>query len=86
MGWKSGMNKDITDVINKFIVSVKQELKVVVEFGFVYCEDENLFRIWHNNADFNDIGFKKVIGKNIKLHLFENNIFNISVAYNRDWA
>jgi len=78
------MNENVDLKVNEFIDAVKQELKSIVEFGYIYYEDENLFRIWHDNANFDDIEFKKIIGKNIKAYLFENDIFNISVAYNRD--
>lgn len=80
------MNKNSDRIVKEFIVNVKNELCDIIEFGYAYCEDENLFRIWHNNADFNDIEFKRIIGKNIKVYLFENDIFNISVAFNRDKA
>jgi len=80
------MNEDTDERVNEFIVAVKHELKSIVEFGYIYNKYEDFFRIWHNNADFTDIEFKKIIGKNVRVYLFENNIFNISVAYNRDKA
>ena len=80
------MNEYIDGIVNEFIVAVKHELKGIVEFGYFYHKHENFYRIWHNNADFTDIEFKKIIGKNVRVYLFENNVFNISVAYNRDKA
>jgi len=73
--------KYIERKVNEFIITMREELDNTVEFRYSFYQDENLFRIKHNNPNFDNVEFKKVIGKNIKNIFFENNIFNVSVAY-----
>ena len=66
--------KYIDEKVNEFIVAIREELDNTVQFKYSFSEEEKLFRIQHNNVNFNDIEFKKMMGKNLKMIFFENNI------------
>jgi len=76
--------KYIDKKVNEFITTMIDELNNTVKFKYSYDKSENLFRIQHNNPNFDTIEFKKKLGNNIKIIFFENNIFNISISYYQD--
>ena len=75
------MNNKIETIIDLFIKSIKKEVDAKFECVYEYNLDENLYSIWHNYSDFNNVEFKKIIGKNVRNYFYENNIFNISLSY-----
>ena len=84
MKYMNDYYKHIDKKVNEFIATMIDELNNTVKFKHPYDKSENLFRIQHNNPNFDAIEFKKKLGKNIKMIFFENNIFNISVSYYQD--
>lgn len=73
------MNNKIEKTIDVFIKSIKKEVDAKFECVYVYNSDENLYNIWHNYSDFNNVEFKKIMGKNVRKYFYENDIFNISL-------
>ncbi|OOP74155.1 hypothetical protein [Clostridium beijerinckii] len=78
------MNNKIDRIINLFIKSINKEIKDNFKCIYEYDSEEDLFNIWHNYSDFNNIEFKKIIGKNIRKYFYNKDIYNISFAYNKN--
>ena len=77
------MDNVIVENINRFIASVKSEIKDTIKIEYTFDEQKNMFNIWHDCINFDNKQFKEIIGKNVRLYFFENDIFNISVAFER---
>lgn len=72
------MNRE--ELVNEFINKVKTKFEGIY-LGYYYNETDDIYRIWHTYNDYEDIEFRKVLGKYIKETLLENRFFNFSIIY-----
>lgn len=70
----------IENKIKKFIHLVKKQYGDI-SIGYLYDDEYDFYGIWHTYTQYHSEEFRKVIGKYIRICFFENDIFNISVAY-----
>ena len=75
--------ENIQYIINEFCTSVKKEFPNI-NFTYQYDKENDTWIIWHNYKNFDDIKFRKEVGKNIIKYFFDNNLTNTSFAYNSD--
>lgn len=69
-------------LIEKFISEIKNKYSnLYIEYN--YDEQDDLYEIWHNNADleYKDEEFKKIVASKAKEILFDNDIFNFYFGY-----
>lgn len=71
--------------LDSFIQNIKDTLDYEIVMGYDFDDNSKSYKIWHTYVRFDDIEFKKILGKAIRDILYENEIFNFYISYdNRD--
>lgn len=79
------MRQECTEnIIKDFCNAIKSDFDNNFKVEYEYDKENDFWSIWHSYRDFDDINFRRKIGKNIIKYFFNNNLTNTSFAYNSD--
>lgn len=66
-----------------FVQKLKEYFNKEISAGYEFDDTEDTYKIWHNYRDFDDIEFKKALGKCIKEVFYANKIFDYYITYEK---
>lgn len=75
-------NNNAKNIIKEFCNAVKNDFDDNFKIQYEYDKEDDFWYIWHNYKEFDNIDFRKKVGKNIIKYFFSNNLVNTSFAYN----
>lgn len=68
-----------------FVKRLKEYFDKDISAGCEFDYTEGIYKVWHNYENFDDIEFRKALGKCIKEVFYANNIFDYYITYEKHY-
>lgn len=66
-----------------FVKKLKEYFDKDISAGCEFDNTEGIYKVWHNYENFDDIEFRKALGKCIKEVFYANNIFDYYIVFEK---